>query len=378
MRKIMLIMGLLLAAVMLAVVSCAPSATVTTPTAPTTPSIAPRPPTGEGFYNGSAPEPAPAPPVVITIPTSGDSAGSLTERMIVRTGDISLVVTDVPVVIDQITVMAKGFEGYVVSSNVWKANERLVGTITIRVPAGSFDAAMKALRGLAVEVNSETSSSQDVTEEYTDLSAKLRNLEATEAQLLKILEKAEKVEEILNVQRELSNTRGQIEQTKARMQYLERTSATSLITVHLSQSGLSVQSYASNARLKVREPARFYAQISGGFAPYSYEWAFGDGTTSTDEAPTHAYKASGTYTISLTVTDDRGNKETETRTDYITVIPGWSAGNIASSAWNGLITFGQVLMNIIIWVGIFSPVWIVIGGIVWWRLRRRRKKPGDA
>ena len=373
MRKIMLIMGLLLAAVMLAVAGCAPSATLKTPTTPGP--IAPRPPMEDGFYSSSAPELAPAPPVVITMPTAGGS-GSFTERMIVRTGDISLVVTDVPVVIEQITVMAKGFEGYVVSSNVWKANERLVGTITIRVPAGSFDTAMKALRGLAVEVNSETSSSQDVTEEYTDLSAKLRNLEATEAQLLKILEKAEKVEEILNVQRELSNTRGQIEQTKARMQYLERTSATSLITVRLSQSGLSVKSFASNARLKVREPARFYAEISGGFAPYSYEWAFGDGTTSTDEAPTHAYKASGTYTISLTVTDDRGNKETETRTDYVTVIPGWSAGNIASSAWNGLVTFGQVLMNIIIWVGIFSPVWIVIGGIVWWRLRQRRKKLG--
>ena len=46
------------------------------------------------------------------------------ERMIVRTGDVALVVEDVPVAIDRITKMADGLEGYVVSSNVWKENER--------------------------------------------------------------------------------------------------------------------------------------------------------------------------------------------------------------------------------------------------------------
>ncbi|MFC1988071.1 DUF4349 domain-containing protein [Chloroflexota bacterium] len=369
MRKVLMIIGLLLVTVVLLLASCSAASTSKPPTTPTTPTqVAPMPPSEGGFYNDS--KSGAVPPVVITTP----GTGTIDERMIVRTGDISLVVTGVPVAIDQITVMTEGFDGYVVSSNVWKVNERLVGSITIRVPAEHFDTAMKALRGLAVDVTSETSSSQDVTEEYTDLSARLHNLEATEVQLLKIMEKAETVEEILDVQRELSNTRGEIERTKARMQYLERTSATSLITVRLEQSGLSLKSYASNARLKVREPVRFYAEISGGFAPYSYEWDFGDGTTSTDEAPTHAYKAAGSYTISLTVTDDRGNTESETRTDYITVLPGWSAGNIASSAWNGLVTFGHVLVNILIWAGIFSPVWIVIGGIVYWQVRRRRKK----
>ena len=52
------------------------------------------------------------------------------------------------------------------------------------------------------------------------------------------MEKAEKVEDILGIQRELSKTRGEIEQTKGRMQYLERTSATSLIRVQLNQAEL--------------------------------------------------------------------------------------------------------------------------------------------
>ncbi|MFC1940137.1 DUF4349 domain-containing protein [Chloroflexota bacterium] len=328
------------------------------------------------------PRPAPVPPPEVAVEGKAPAAiedGGLTERMIVRTGDIAMVVNDVPVAIDQISELTDGFEGYVVSSKVWKEDERFAGFISIRVPAERFDSVMSALRGLAVDVTSEDTSSKDVTEEYVDLSAKLHNLEATETQLLRLMEKAETVEDILNVQREFSKTRGEIEQTKARMQYLERTSDTSLITVRLEQARLDVNFTADKRRAKEGQKVQFTVrQIGGGFAPYSYEWDFGDGNTSTLSAPVHAYKTAGSYTVSLTVTDDRGNTDTETRDGYIVVLPGWSAGIIASGAWNGLVTFGHVLANILIWLGIFSPVWVVVGGIIyWWQRRRRSKKAGD-
>ena len=287
-----------------------------------------------------------------------------------------LVVEDVPIALDQITHLAEGFDGYVVSSKRWEEGERLAGTITIRVSAEHFDDVIRALRELAVDVTSEDTSSKDVTEEYIDLSAKLHNLEATEEQYLKLMEKAEKVEDILAIQKELSKTRGEIEQTKGRMQYLERTSATSLIEVRLEQAKLDVSFTASKKKVKEGEEVEFEGRIAGGFAPYSYEWDFGDGETSTSVYPTHAYKSAGSYTISLKVTDDRGNTDTETRDEYITVTPGWSAGSIASGARNGLVAFGHALANIFIWLGIFSPVWIVIGGIIWGIIywRRRKKK----
>jgi len=231
------------------------------------------------------------------------------------------------------------------------------------------------LRELAVEVIREETSGKDVTEEYIDLSAKLRNLEVTEEQLLKLMEKAEKVEDILNVQRELSRTSGEIEQTKGRMQYLERTSDTSLIRVQLEQAQLDVNFTGSKRRVKEGQKIEFEGRVSGGFAPYSYEWDFGDGNTSTSGAPIHAYDTAGSYTVSLRVTDDRGNTGTETRDEYIIVRLGWGAGITASSAWSGLVTFGRVLTDILIWVGIFSPVWIIGGVIVyfaWWRRRKRR------
>ena len=299
------------------------------------------------------------------------------ERMIVRTGQMSLIVEDVQVAIEEITGMAEGFEGYVVSSRVWKIRERLVGSISIRIDAEHFGDATRLLRELAVDVASESSSSRDVTEEYVDLTSKLKNLEATEEQLLTILEKAETVEDILNVQRELSRTRSEIEQTKGRMQYLERTSATSLIEIALEQSKLSVEFNAHKTRVKEREQIWFSGEIAGGFAPYSYQWDLGDGTTSTDESLWHAYSDNEVYTVSLTVTDDRGNTLTETRTDYITVLSGWAAGNIASSAWNGLVVFGRILADIIIWLGVFSPLWIVIGIIVYVIIRRRRRQKAE-
>ena len=332
--------------------------------------IPPAPPGMPSEVVVPAPAPAPAPS-----PVNGKDISVDADRMIIRTANMQLVVDDVRDTMDKITELSESLGGFVVDSSSWKEGERIVGQITVRVPSSDFNYAMSVLREMAVEVNSESTSSQDVTEEYVDLEAQLRNMEATEEQLLKLMEKAEKVEDILGIQRELSRVQQDIERTKGRMQYLERTSAMSLIQVLLEQSKLEVRLSANKVTTKEGEEIRFDSDVGGGIRPYSYEWDFGDGNTSTDNNPKHKYKSKGTYTVMLTVTDDRGNQDMEKRSDYITVIPGWSAGSIASGAWSGLVTFGRVLADILIWLGIFSPVWIVIGVLLyffWWRRRRKR------
>ncbi len=324
----------------------------------------------------------PVPMVTFTQPsdsaTSTSTSESLyspdsTDRMIVRTGNMAIVVVDIPATITRITQIAGEHQGYVVSSQSWKEGQLLHGTISIRVVAGDYDTVVNEVSNLAVEIISQTTSSQDVTEEYVDLTAKLQNLEATEQQLLKVMSQAQTVEDILAVQRELTNTRDSIERTKARMQYLEQTSSTSLLNIQLEQAALKVDFNSPHVIVKAGQSVRFNSEVAGGFAPYSYEWDFGDGETSVDVSPLHQFKSAGTYTVTLKVTDDRKNSDTKVRKDYITVQPGWNAGNIATGAWNGLITFGRVLANIFIWLGIFSPVWIIGGGIAYWIIRRRKK-----
>ena len=155
------------------------------------------------------------------------------ERMIVRNGDMSLVVEDIVDARDEIAQLAVRFDGYVVSSQVWGEEQDMKGYISIRVPDEKFDQALAELRDLAVRVTSESTDSRDVTEEYVDLESRLKNAEATESQYLALLEKATDVEDILNIYNSLSRVRNEIEQIKGRMQYLERTSSMSLISVNL-------------------------------------------------------------------------------------------------------------------------------------------------
>ena len=187
------------------------------------------------------PMPAPAPPPMPAsmpppAPEEVHKAGALPsteERMIVRTGEISLVVEEVVDARDEIAQLAVRLDGYVVSSRISGEEQDMRGRISIRVPDEKFELALAELRDLAVRVTAESTSSEDITEQYIDLKARLKNAEATESQYLALLEKATDVEDILSIYERLSRVRSEIEQIKGRMQYLERTSSMSLISVNL-------------------------------------------------------------------------------------------------------------------------------------------------
>jgi hypothetical protein len=226
---------------------------------------------------------------------TGEAGTSDIDRKIVKNGYINLEVNDITAAIAGVAAIARDLNGYVVSSNKQGDQDITYGQISIRVPSDRFDEAFDKLHKLAVNVPNESTTSQDVTEQYTDLQAQLRNLEATEAQYLEILKKAEKVEDILAVQRELSNVRGQIEQIKGRIQYIERTSDMALIDINLQKT-----------------------KPIGGTA--------------------------------------------------------WSALETLKSAARGLVSFGKVLADVLIWVAIFSPVWIIILVVVLYFTRWRKAK----
>ena len=217
---------------------------------------------GEGDERGSrsaelfasSAQPAAAPP--IDGGGTGDSL-DLLGRTIIRNGSVSLVVESVPDAFSAVSASATSNGGFVAGSSLWSVtpiDERNVsgdepsrvggdilprddgqrGRLTIRVPADRFEAVVADLRDLAIAVTSVSTSSQDVTEQFTDQQAQLRNLRAVEAQYLSLLDEAKGIGEIFQVQDRLNQVRWEIERVSGRIQLLESLSDLATITVDLS------------------------------------------------------------------------------------------------------------------------------------------------
>jgi hypothetical protein len=160
--------------------------------------------------------------------------------MIIYTGELSLVVDDVEAAQTDAVALVEGVGGYVAAAESYAYSEGLRRiSLTLRVPAEAFNATMEGLRELALEVRRDSISSQDVTQEYVDLSSRLTALEAKADRLEELMEQAEDTEAVLAVYEELSETQIQIEETKGRMRYLERRSDMATITVELTPDALS-------------------------------------------------------------------------------------------------------------------------------------------
>lgn len=173
------------------------------------------------------------------ITTDGDSkvanapGQQAAPRMIVRTANLTLVVTDVMKESEAIAQIAKDYNGFIVTSGTNKFDTFTRGNVTLRVESDKLDQALARLRALAVEVRAETITGEDVTAEFVDLDAQLKNLESAEAQLKKIMEQADETEDVLNVFNQLTQIRGQIDQIKGRMKFLSQSAALATINVEL-------------------------------------------------------------------------------------------------------------------------------------------------
>ncbi|HWC29942.1 MAG TPA: DUF4349 domain-containing protein [Dehalococcoidia bacterium] len=158
---------------------------------------------------------------------------STVERQIVQTASMQLQVEDVGGGFEEVGRIATATGGFVASSKFSFKNEAQIASVTIRVPSDSLQSVLSQLRGLAEKVDAEDSNASDVTEEYTDLQSRLRNLQATHDQLLTLLGRAQTVTDILTVQDRLNAVTGEIEQVKGRIQLLDNLTSLATVTVHL-------------------------------------------------------------------------------------------------------------------------------------------------
>ncbi len=272
----------------------------------------------------SLPASRPAQPEFVPMPTAAPAAGvpalesgggaapdqqapsqdiPASDRLIVKSASISVEVANVSEAEAAIRQLAARLDGFVVSTETYGTGDEMRSTIVFRVPAARFEEALGGVELLARKMLSRSISGEDVTEEYVDLEARLRNLEATRNRLLDMLQRAEKVEDALSVNQALSDVQEQIEQIKGRMQYLQRSAAMSTITAELNP---------------VPPPPTIIEE------------------------------------------------------------DGWQPINVAREALRGLLEFGQGLVNLLIVLVIWTPVWlpvVLFGRWSWRKITRGGKKP---
>ena len=200
----------------------------------------------DGVFNESFAESAPAMAMEdeSAAQTAGDGAAdSVVEtRQIIANANISLVVAETEAAMAGVEQIATDLGGYLsdvdISKRRYGQTEELRGSMTLRVPSDSLEEALERLQALASDVNYLNINRQDVTDQYSDLDARLRNLRATETELLALLTEVRerpnaKVEDILAVHRSLTQIRGEIETLQGRKNLLDNQIGFSTVWVEL-------------------------------------------------------------------------------------------------------------------------------------------------
>ncbi len=231
---------LLLAILMLSLSGCS-TERQTTQSAQTRPASAPDATAGlTASDNNSAGASGQRQNVSLTQAAQAQAAPVDAERKIIRNAELTLELAAPAEGLRKLTAIAEARGGFVVSSESTQRSERDGGSAAaemvvavLRVPATQFDAAINEVRAIGNRVRQEKIAGQDVTEQFIDLEARLRTQRALEAQFLDIMKGATKVEDALEVNRQLAQVRGEIEQVEGRLRYLQNQTTLSTIKVTL-------------------------------------------------------------------------------------------------------------------------------------------------
>jgi chromosome segregation ATPase len=184
----------------------------------------------------SAPEAEPA-------PADGGSGvkavpNAAATRKLIKTVHFQLRVDDTKAAAEELQRLTDRLGGFVGSLSADRRDDGVYYSLTLRVPVERLEDALVEIRALAEEVDQESISAQDVTDQYVDLEARLRTLRGTETELQGILSEARErdydAEEVMAVYRQLTEIRTNIEQIQGQLQVLTDRTALSTIDVRLS------------------------------------------------------------------------------------------------------------------------------------------------
>lgn len=157
------------------------------------------------------------------------------DKKFIRNAELHLIVVDLRDTADKIGRLAEAADGEIKRSEIADSNGYSDATVVIRVPAEGLNSALSAIKGLGLRTVKEEETTRDVTQEFYDNEAHLRNLRSEEQQYLAILKSAHTVKDILEASEHLSDVRDRIERLQTQIQVMSRDIAMSEIAVSLMQ-----------------------------------------------------------------------------------------------------------------------------------------------
>ncbi len=167
---------------------------------------------------------------------SFDTFDMMADKKVMRDGSLSLRVKNVDETVSKVTGIAASLGGDIADSRLSRADSGTKsGTITVEVPVDRFDEALAKLKEVAVVVLSEDVSGTDVTAQYIDISAHIANKKAAEASLQALLERAEKISDVIEITNTLAGVRGEIESLEGQLRYLNAQTDKASITLFLTE-----------------------------------------------------------------------------------------------------------------------------------------------
>ncbi len=181
------------------------------------------------------------------------------DRKIIFNAKLDLQATDVRASFSDVSRLARGVGGFIERSSLDERPSKedtkaLYATLSMRVPSAKYGDVVADLRALqGVKITKEQSSANEVTEQYTDLTSRQRNLERSEGQYLRLLEQAKTIQEILTVNERLDSVRLQIEQIQGKLKVLDNLTDLATLDVTIAPPPLVAVKSAESGPKSVRE-----------------------------------------------------------------------------------------------------------------------------
>ncbi|HEV8311206.1 MAG TPA: DUF4349 domain-containing protein [Methylomirabilota bacterium] len=229
---------------------------------PPTTSIPGAVPRGSGDVGGLRGHLAPEEPVPLAVRRAGSPETAPTGawgRQIIRQATLAVELGDVEQAIARLTELVEAAGGYVADTQTHADTAGVTrATVTVYVPPAAFGRTLRDLEPLG-RVTSRRISGQDVSEEFVDLEARVRNLERHEAQLVAFMGKAQKVADLVSLEGEVARVRGEIERLTGRLRFLRARTEMAAIQVGLVRVGATAPPEGLLARAWERVRREFVA-----------------------------------------------------------------------------------------------------------------------